>query len=43
MNNKINIADILKDCPKKPRYFVYNEHTTHLLGTADSYTEGGSE
>ncbi|WP_262912361.1 hypothetical protein [Leyella stercorea] len=40
MNNKINIADILKDCPKKPRYFVYNEH---LLGTTDPYTEGGSE
>lgn len=40
MNNKINIADILKDCPKKPRYFVYN---LHLLGTTDPYTEGGSE
>lgn len=21
----------------------YNEHTAHLLGTTDSYTEGGSE
>lgn len=105
MNNKINIAEILKDCPKKPRWdpvgmnigslkvlrevehvrhpngktsrrfeclckcgnytyvlvdnlkrrtnitcglekainFVYNEHTAHLLGTTDPYTEGGSE
>ena len=23
--------------------FVYNEHTAHLLGTTDPYTEGGSE
>lgn len=26
------------------RYFIpYNEHTAHLLGTTDPYTEGGSE
>ena len=31
------------DCNNWEQCIPYNEHTAHLLGTADPYTEGGSE
>lgn len=42
-DNKSTWTYVGVDCNNWEQCIPYNEHTAHLLGTADPYTEGGSE
>ena len=42
-DNKSTWTYVGVDCNNWEQCIPYNEHTAHLLGTTDPYTEGGSE